>query len=66
MDQTGELPDMEGLGVISYEKLIESLSVEQKAHSRLAAQLAKAGDMRQELEYLLQSRGPCSPGANLE
>eukprot|EP00439_Symbiodinium_sp_Y106_P045402 s113_g5.t1 len=57
MDQTGEMPDMEGIAPISYDKLVESLSVEQKAHTRIAAQLAQAGDMRQELEFLLQSSG---------
>jgi len=68
MDQTGEMPDMEGIAPISYDKLVESLSVEQKAHTRIAAQLAQAGDMRQELEFLLQSnsgkRPQCLPGVS--
>jgi len=61
MDQTGELPDMEGLEDISDEKLVEFLTVEQQAHSRLASQLAKASDMRQELEHLLQSNSGKRP-----
>jgi len=55
MESEPEEPDFEGIEEISYEELIESLNVEQKARSKLTQQLAKACDMRQELEHLLHS-----------
>lgn len=60
MESTEE-PDFEGIEEISYEELIESLNVEQKARSKLTQQLAKACDMRQELENLLQSNAGKRP-----
>ncbi|CAK8997287.1 Pentatricopeptide repeat-containing protein At2g41720 (Protein EMBRYO DEFECTIVE 2654) [Durusdinium trenchii] len=55
MDATATELDFEAFEEISYDHLIESLNVEQKAQSRLAKELAQACDMRQELEYLLKS-----------
>lgn len=59
--ESPEEPDFDGIEEISYEELIESLNVEQKARSRLTKQLAKACDMRQELENLLQSNAGKRP-----
>lgn len=63
MDATATELDFEAFEEISYDHLIESLNVEQKAQSRLAKELAQACDMRQELEYLLKSNAGQRPQA---